>query len=193
MSDYTQMWLELGLDLPSHDALLSVLRGAYQDIFLSQKDRPDGMRYFDSVMNEVHGLRIKELLDAKAEGRTVIGSFCVFVPEEMILAVDGVSVGLCAGAEFNFEGAEGLLPRNLCPLIKSAFAIHKAIVSRSIALLKRVSVRQEVFFAGGVALNGCVRALISQELGAPVFVPPEPQIVGAFGATLHAAGQTPAV
>jgi benzoyl-CoA reductase/2-hydroxyglutaryl-CoA dehydratase subunit BcrC/BadD/HgdB len=39
----------------------------------------------------------------------------------MILAVDGVSVGLCAGAEFNFEGAENLLPRNLCPLIKSAF------------------------------------------------------------------------
>lgn len=121
MSNYTQMWLKLGLDLPSHNALLSVLRGAYQDIFLSQKDRPDGMRYFDFVMNEVHGLRIKELLDAKAEGRTVIGSFCVFVPEEMILAVDGVSVGLCAGAEFNFEGAENLLPRNLCPLIKSAF------------------------------------------------------------------------
>jgi len=51
----------------------------------------------------------------------VIGSYCVFVPEELILAVDGVSVGLCAGAEFNFEGAETLLPRNTCSLIKSAF------------------------------------------------------------------------
>lgn len=121
MSDYTQMWSDLGLDLKSHDALLSILGGAYQDIFLSQKDRPEGMKYFDFVMSEVHGLRIKELMDAKAEGRKVIGSFCVFVPEEMILAVDGVSVGLCAGAEFNFEGAEVLLPRNLCPLIKSAF------------------------------------------------------------------------
>lgn len=121
MSDYTQMWSDLGLDLKGHDALLSVLGAAYTDIFLSQKNRPEGMKYFDFVMSEVHGLRIKELMDAKAEGRKVIGSYCVFVPEELILAVDGVSVGLCAGAEFNFEGAEELLPRNTCALIKSAF------------------------------------------------------------------------
>jgi benzoyl-CoA reductase/2-hydroxyglutaryl-CoA dehydratase subunit BcrC/BadD/HgdB len=121
MSDYTQMWSELGLDLKGHDALLSVLGGAYTDIFLSQKNRPEGMKYFDFVMSEVHGLRIKELMDAKAQGRKVIGSYCVFVPEELILAVDGVSVGLCAGAEFNFEGAETVLPRNTCSLIKSAF------------------------------------------------------------------------
>jgi benzoyl-CoA reductase/2-hydroxyglutaryl-CoA dehydratase subunit BcrC/BadD/HgdB len=123
MSDYTQMWSKLGLDLKGHDALLSVLGGAYQDVFLSQKNRPrpEGMKYFDFVMSEVHGLRIKELMDAKEQGRKVIGSYCVFVPEELILAVDGVSVGLCAGAEFNFEGAETVLPRNTCPLIKSAF------------------------------------------------------------------------
>ncbi len=121
MADYTKMWSELGLDLKGHDALLSVLGEAYANIFLSQKNRPEGMKYFDFVMSEVHGLRIKELMDAKAQDRKVIGSYCVFVPEELILAVDGVSVGLCAGAEFNFEGAETLLPRNTCSLIKSAF------------------------------------------------------------------------
>ncbi len=121
MSQYNQMWSDLGLDLASHDALLAVLGGAYTDIFLSQKNRPEGMKYFDFVMSEVHGLRIKELMDAKAEGRKVVGSYCVFVPEELILAVDGVSVGLCAGAEFNFEGAEQYLPRSICPLVKSAF------------------------------------------------------------------------
>ncbi len=121
MSDYTQMWSDLGLDLKAHNELLSMLGGAYQDIFLSQKNRPEGMKYFDFVMSEVHGLRIKELMDAKAQDRKVIGSYCVFVPEELILAVDGVSVGLCAGAEFNFEGAEAVLPRNICALIKSAF------------------------------------------------------------------------
>lgn len=121
MPDYREMWSRLGLDLQSHDALLSTLGDAYRDIFLSQKDRSEGMKYFDFVMSEVHGLRIKELMDAKAQGRIVIGSYCVFVPEELILAVDGISVGLCAGAEFNFAGAEEVLPRNLCPLIKSAF------------------------------------------------------------------------
>ncbi len=128
MSDYTQMWSELGLDLAAHDALLSVLGSAYEDIFLSQKNRPEGMKYFDFVMSEVHGLRIKELMDAKAQGRIVVGSYCVFVPEELILAVDGVSVGLCAGAEFNFEGAEEVIPRNLCPLIKSAFGFKRGLV-----------------------------------------------------------------
>ena len=128
MSDYTQMWSDLGLDLKGHDALLSILGGAYRDIFHSQKDRPEGMKYFDFVMSEVHGLRIKELMDAKAQGRKVIGSYCVFVPEELILAVEGVSVGLCAGAEFNFEAAETVLPRNLCPLIKSAFGFKQGRV-----------------------------------------------------------------
>lgn len=39
MPDYTQMWTDLSLDLKAHDVLLSVMGGAYQDIFLSQKNR----------------------------------------------------------------------------------------------------------------------------------------------------------
>jgi (R)-2-hydroxyacyl-CoA dehydratese activating ATPase len=67
-----------------------------------------------------------------------------------------------------------------------ALGIHKAIVSRSIALLKRIAPSGEVFFAGGVALNECVRTLIADELRLSVVVPPDPQIVGAYGAALHA-------
>lgn len=44
-------------------------------------------------MSEVHGLRIKELLDEKTAGRKVIGSFCVFVPEEIVRAADATLVG----------------------------------------------------------------------------------------------------
>jgi predicted CoA-substrate-specific enzyme activase len=68
-----------------------------------------------------------------------------------------------------------------------ALGIHRAIVSRSIALLKRIAPPTEVFFAGGVALNECVQVLIARELKQSVIVPPDPQIVGAFGAALHAA------
>jgi benzoyl-CoA reductase/2-hydroxyglutaryl-CoA dehydratase subunit BcrC/BadD/HgdB len=120
-TDYKPMWASLGLVLEKHDALLGVLGKAYQDIYLSQGNRPEGMGYLDFVMSEVHGLRIKELEDARAEGRKVIGTFCVFVPDELILAVDAVSVGLCAGAEFGFDEAERLLPRNTCALMKSFF------------------------------------------------------------------------
>ncbi len=118
---YKQMWQELGLDLNAHDMLLNVLGKAYQDIYLAQKNRPSGMGYFDFVMSEVHGLRIKELMDEKAAGRKIIGAYCVFVPEEIVKAADATLVGLCAGADFATDEAEKLLPRNTCALIKSAF------------------------------------------------------------------------
>ena len=119
--DYKGMWLELGLDLAAHDILLGVLGKAYQDIFLSQNNRPEGMGYFDFVMSEVHGLRIKELVDEKKAGRKIIGSYCVFVPEEIVLAANATLVGLCSGADFAMEEVEKLLPRNTCALIKSSF------------------------------------------------------------------------
>jgi benzoyl-CoA reductase/2-hydroxyglutaryl-CoA dehydratase subunit BcrC/BadD/HgdB len=120
-AEYEQMWKGLGLDLAAHDALLQVLGKGYQDIFLSQTGRPKGMDYFNFVMSEVHGLRIKELLDGKKEGRKVIGCYCVFVPEEIVRAADATMVGLCAGADFATEEVEKVLPRNTCALIKSAF------------------------------------------------------------------------
>ena len=119
--DYRPMWAELGLDLDKHDALLGVVGQAYGDVFMSQKNRPEAMGYFDFVMSEVHGLRIKELVDARAAGKIVVGTFCVFVPEELVLAANGVCVGLCAGADFGTEEAERYLPRNTCALIKSFF------------------------------------------------------------------------
>ena len=118
---YRSMWENLGLDLAAHDALLETLGKGYQDIYLTQQDRPEGMGYFDFVMSEVHGLRIKELLDEKAKGRKVIGSFCVFVPEEIVRAADATLVGLCTGADFATGEVEKVLPRNTCSLIKSAF------------------------------------------------------------------------
>jgi len=119
--DYRSMWQLLGLNLEAHDALLNVLGKAYQEIFLAQKDRPQGMAYFDFVMSEVHGLRIKELLDEKAAGRKIIGTYCVFVPEEIVLAANATLVGLCSGADFAMEEVEKCLPRNTCALIKSSF------------------------------------------------------------------------
>jgi benzoyl-CoA reductase/2-hydroxyglutaryl-CoA dehydratase subunit BcrC/BadD/HgdB len=118
--EYTAMWSGLGLDLEAHNQLLGVLGGAYTQLFLSQANRPEGMKYFDFVMSEVHGLRIKELVDAKAAGRKIIGSYCTFVPEEIVLAANGVHVGLCSGAEFATDKVEMMLPRNTCALIKSA-------------------------------------------------------------------------
>ncbi len=116
---YDAMWEKLNLDLDAHAGLLQVLGKFYGDIYMSQTGRLRGMEYLDFVLSEVHGLRIKELQDAKAQGKKVIGTFCVFVPEEIVLAAGGVQVGLCAGAEAGKDAAEKVLPRNTCALIKS--------------------------------------------------------------------------
>jgi benzoyl-CoA reductase/2-hydroxyglutaryl-CoA dehydratase subunit BcrC/BadD/HgdB len=116
--DYKEMWSSLGLNLEGHAGLLAVLSDAYQNIYLSQNNRPKGMGYFDFVVSEVHGLRIVELLKDKKAGKHIIGTFCVYVPEELILAADGVSIGLCAGADVGSEEAEKYIPRNTCALIK---------------------------------------------------------------------------
>ena len=118
-TDYTEMWKGLGLDLEGHAGLMGVLGGFYKDIYLAQQRRPAGMAYWDFVLSEIHGLRIQELLDAKRQGRKVVGTFCLYVPEELALAVDAVCVGLCAGAEVGTASAERVLPRNTCALIKS--------------------------------------------------------------------------
>lgn len=116
---YDEMWEKLNLDLDAHSGLLAVLGKFYGDIYMSQQGRLRGMEYLDFVLSEVHGLRIKELQDAKAEGKKIVGTFCVFVPEELTLAAGGVQIGLCAGAEVGKVEAEKVLPRNTCALIKS--------------------------------------------------------------------------
>ena len=118
--DYHPMWEQMGIDLEAHDMLLTAIPQMYADAYLSQQDRPAGMAYFDFVLSEIHGLRIKELQDHKAAGGTVIGTFCLYVPEEIIRALGGLSVGLCAGAEWAYDQVEQVLPRNTCALIKSA-------------------------------------------------------------------------
>ncbi len=118
-TDYRPMWESLGLDLEAHDALLAAIPVLYQNAYLTQADRPEGMAYFDFVMSEIHGLRIKELVDHKAAGGTVIGTFCLYVPEEIIRALGGQCVGLCAGAEWAYGEVERILPQNTCALIKS--------------------------------------------------------------------------
>lgn len=64
--------------------------------------------------------------------------------------------------------------------------IHQSIVSRVSAMVRRVGLRSRFIFAGGVALNPCMRKLISESLSIEVTVPDSPQTLGAFGAAMKA-------
>jgi benzoyl-CoA reductase/2-hydroxyglutaryl-CoA dehydratase subunit BcrC/BadD/HgdB len=95
---------------------------------MQQENRPQAMEYYDFVVSDIHGIRVKELIAEKEKGNPVIASFCVFVPEELIIAAGGASIGLCAGAEFPISRAELELPQDICPLIKSSVGFKLARV-----------------------------------------------------------------
>jgi predicted CoA-substrate-specific enzyme activase len=67
---------------------------------------------------------------------------------------------------------------------KVARGIHQSIVSRSLSLLRRVNIENEILFAGGVAFNTCIIHLLELQLQRKIFIPPDPQIIGALGAAL---------
>ena len=72
---YPELWQSLDMDVERFDKARQMLGDAYAQSFLSQQNRPDGMAYFDDMIAELHGGRIKELMAAKAEGRPVVGTF----------------------------------------------------------------------------------------------------------------------
>ena len=97
MSDYVQMWKDLGMDLETHDLLCQVLPTAVGDVFLTQENRPKAMDFWDLVISEVHGIRPAELIAAQKEGRKVFGTFCVYVPDEEFWP-QTVSLRVCVAA-----------------------------------------------------------------------------------------------
>lgn len=67
-------------------------------------------------------IQVKKL---KEEGVPVIGVYCTFMPEELVLAANAVQISLCSTSDETISAAEEDLPRNLCPLIKSSYGFGK--------------------------------------------------------------------
>lgn len=120
MADYHKMWEDLGMDVETHDQLCAVLPQAFGDVYLSQENRPDSMDYYNFVVSEIHGVRPAELIEHQKQGGKVFGTFCVYVPDEIVFAAQAIATGLCGGSQFWVPGGEKVLPTNTCPLIKAS-------------------------------------------------------------------------
>ena len=79
--------------------------------------RPQIMNIFENMRND-NALSIQS---AKENGLKVVGIFCAYSPMELVLAAGALPVGLCGTRHEPIAAAEKILPRNLCPLIKSSF------------------------------------------------------------------------
>jgi benzoyl-CoA reductase/2-hydroxyglutaryl-CoA dehydratase subunit BcrC/BadD/HgdB len=84
-------------------------------------NRAKRMEYFDDLA--LSDRRIREIKKFRKSGGKVIGTFCNLVPEELILAAGAIPIRLCAGFYDTIHPAEEVLPKDICPLIKSSLGL----------------------------------------------------------------------
>ncbi|WP_446899728.1 acyl-CoA dehydratase activase [Clostridium sp. LBM24168] len=64
--------------------------------------------------------------------------------------------------------------------------LNKAVASKTVSLVNRIGKKDGYMMTGGVAKNIGVVRCIEEKLGRRIFIPEEPQIIGALGAALIA-------
>ncbi len=67
-----------------------------------------------------------------------------------------------------------------------AAGLIESIVQRIAVMVKKLWIKDNVAFVGGVAKNPGMKASLEKELNVKLYVPAEPQITGALGAALYA-------
>ncbi len=140
-------------------------RGYVTDFAMNDKCAAGTGRFLE-VMADALEVRVEELgaLSRQSRHPVTISSTCtVFAESEVI----------------------GQMSRG-APKADIVAGIHAAIASRVAGLAGQVGLEEAVVMTGGVAQNiGVVRAL-EKQIGLPIVLPPEPQLVGALGAALLA-------
>jgi benzoyl-CoA reductase/2-hydroxyglutaryl-CoA dehydratase subunit BcrC/BadD/HgdB len=81
------------------------------------------MKPFNSLdhIKNSYNARICQIAEERKAGKKIIGTLCLFVPDEIIFAAGADRVILCGGKNDTVSIAEQYLPRNICPLVKSSF------------------------------------------------------------------------
>jgi benzoyl-CoA reductase/2-hydroxyglutaryl-CoA dehydratase subunit BcrC/BadD/HgdB len=123
MNHDESLWKELGLDIDLHRRVLDSISRNYAEQVEAQACRPARMAYFDGVIHGAHGNRVREIMERRAAGDKFIGTFCIYIPEEILIALGAVHLALCGGTSMSIPYAEGVFPRNMCPLVKSTLGL----------------------------------------------------------------------
>lgn len=118
--NFRPLWDKLDIDAEKLTTMLGMAGKRHAEVFKSQANRPQGMAYFDDLWDNLQTGRIQELDELKQQGKPLVGTFCIFVAEETVTAAGGACYGLCSGSPASIPEAEKELPRNICPMIKSA-------------------------------------------------------------------------
>jgi benzoyl-CoA reductase/2-hydroxyglutaryl-CoA dehydratase subunit BcrC/BadD/HgdB len=122
-TDFRQMWNELGINLDLHDELMANTERLHKRTHLSRINRPKRMEYFDHSLHASHAERVAEIKKYREGGDKSIGTFCIYVPDEIAYAAQVLPIPLCGGSGWSVNYADKMLPRDICPLIRSTFGM----------------------------------------------------------------------
>jgi (R)-2-hydroxyacyl-CoA dehydratese activating ATPase len=157
------------LDIGGQDSKVICLNDDGRVVKFEMNDRcAAGTGKFLEIMARALGFSVEQFgLEAlKATKNIKINSMCTVFAESEV-------TGLVARGVDRLEIAGGL---------------HDSVARRAAGMLSRVSSGGTVIFTGGVAKNPCIREFLERILDRPIQVPAEPQMVGAYGASLIAGG-----
>jgi len=102
---------------------LNYFAGIKKDFIYSARMFSQKMQQFYSLdyIKNSYNARISQIAEERKTGKKIVGTFCLFVPDEIILAAGADRMILCGGKNDTVPIAEQYLPRNICPLVKSSF------------------------------------------------------------------------
>jgi predicted CoA-substrate-specific enzyme activase len=154
------------IDIGGQDSKAICLgKGKVKDFVMNDRCAAGTGRFLE-VMAQNFQLSPKELgeLSLQAKGEVAISATCtVFAESEVI----------------------GLIARGL-PREEIARGIMSAIAQRVAGMVNRLGLKEPVAMSGGVAQNPGVVKALEKELGVNILIPPDPQMIGAWGAALIA-------
>jgi len=104
------------------DNYLKIYKEKHEEVYGNQNNRPKAITYFENLTFDLFdpkGYRRKEIEKHKEMGGKVVATFCLFVPEEVIIASGSICLKLDAAFSFTIPEAETIIPREICPMIKS--------------------------------------------------------------------------
>lgn len=156
------------IDIGGQDSkVIRISKYGYAETFYMNDKCAAGTGRFLEVMAQTMGIGIEALGSAALTAKKAepISSTCtVFAESEVISKI-----------------AEGK-PREAI-----IAGIHQAIGERLRGMVSAVGMHPPIALTGGVAKNQCMQSVLKNLLQTDIFIPEEPQIVGALGAAIFAA------
>lgn len=155
------------IDVGGQDSkVISITKEGFVENFIMNDRCAAGTGRFLEVMAHAMDIDVQELgaLSLKAKKTQSISSICtVFAESEVISKI-----------------AEG------CPKEEIIAGIHQAIGERLMGMVSSLGIIKPVALSGGVAKNTGILKIFKKFLSSEVFIPKEPQIIGALGAAIYA-------